>query len=395
MITCVFLKMFLQLLKRSIAIHLLFAITFFTSGLVVNFVQCILYLCLRPIHKRTYRKINWYLCATLYAQLVFMGDWWSCSEILLYIDKEDYHKYWGKEHAYCVMNHTYEIDWLIGWMFCDRIHLLGNCKAYAKKVIKYMPVLGWAWKFSEFVFLERSFEKDREVINKQIMELADHPDPIWLLLFPEGTRFTLDKHKASEQFAREKNLPELKYHLQPRTKGFVASLSSMHGKVNAIYDILLAFKEDDPVEPTMTNLLFGKPVTAHMYMKRVPMEDVPISEVEQEKFLRAMFVGKDKLKDSFVRTGDFFALSGVDRMTPFKVNRRIHSCINMLVWATIILCPMIYYLVALFASGNIIYAILGLGIIILFMSLLYKTIGMSKISKGSSYGKENSPKKSQ
>ncbi|KAK4878917.1 hypothetical protein RN001_007063 [Aquatica leii] len=384
----------LQSLKRSRLIHLLFAITFFTSGLIVNFVQCILYICLRPVSKRIYRKINWYLCATLYAQLVFMGDWWSRSEILVYIDKEDF-KYWGKEHAYCVMNHTYEIDWLIGWMLCDRIHLLGNCKAYAKKVIKYLPVLGWAWKFSEFVFLERSFDKDKEVINKQITELADHPDPIWLLLFPEGTRFTVEKHKASEQFAREKNLPQLKHHLQPRTRGFIASLPPMRGKVAAVYDILLAFKEDDPVKPTMTNLLFGKSVTAHMYMKRVPMDNIPTSETEQETFLRDMFVGKDKLKDSFVRTGDFFTLSGVERLHPIKLNRRIHSCINMGFWTTVVLCPMIYYLIALFLSGKIVYVIIAVGIIILFMGLLYKTIGMSKISKGSSYGKESTPKKSQ
>lgn len=43
-----------------------------------------------------------------------------------------------------------------------------------------MPVLGWCWKFSEFVFLERSFDKDKETINKQITELADHPDPMWV-----------------------------------------------------------------------------------------------------------------------------------------------------------------------------------------------------------------------
>lgn len=54
-----------------------------------------------------------------------MGEWWSGSEIYMYIDKNEYDKYYGKEHAYCVMNHTYEIDWLIGWMICERIHLLG------------------------------------------------------------------------------------------------------------------------------------------------------------------------------------------------------------------------------------------------------------------------------
>lgn len=43
-----------------------------------------------------------------------------------------------------------------------------------------MPVLGWCWKFSEFVFLERSFEKDKEVIRQQVTELAEHPDPMWV-----------------------------------------------------------------------------------------------------------------------------------------------------------------------------------------------------------------------
>lgn len=55
-------------LKRSRLVHLCFAITFFTTGLIVNTVQCILYLTLRPFNKWLYRKINWYLCATLYAR---------------------------------------------------------------------------------------------------------------------------------------------------------------------------------------------------------------------------------------------------------------------------------------------------------------------------------------
>lgn len=61
--------------------------------------------------------------------------------------------------------------------------MLQNPKAYAKKVIQYLPVLGWGWKFSEFVFLERSFDKDKETINRQIIELADHPDPMWVCIY--------------------------------------------------------------------------------------------------------------------------------------------------------------------------------------------------------------------
>lgn len=66
----------------------------------------------------------------------------------------------------------------------------------------------------------------------------------------------------------------------------------MKGKVPAVYDIELAFKENDPVAPTMTNLLHGKSVTAHIYFRRIPMEEVPKTEEEQDAFLREMFVRK-------------------------------------------------------------------------------------------------------
>lgn len=66
----------------------------------------------------------------------------------------------------------------------------------------------------------------------------------------------------------------------------------MQGKVPAIYDIELVFKKDDPVKPTIRNMLFGKPVVAHMYMKRINMESVPSGEDAQDLFLREMFQDK-------------------------------------------------------------------------------------------------------
>lgn len=144
------------------------------------------------------------------------------------------------------MNHTYEIDWLIGWMFCNYVGVLGNCKAYAKKVIQYIPTIGWAWKFAEFVFLERSFDKDKEIIGRQIKEIMDYPDPVWLLLNAEGTRFTEKKHEASVKFARERGMVELKHHLIPRTKGFTASLPYLRGR-SSILDIQLAIDKNSSV----------------------------------------------------------------------------------------------------------------------------------------------------
>lgn len=54
-----------------------------------------------------------------------MAEWWSGSDVIVYVDKDDYKKYFGKEHGYLIMNHTYDVDWLIGWIFCERVGVLG------------------------------------------------------------------------------------------------------------------------------------------------------------------------------------------------------------------------------------------------------------------------------
>ena len=67
------------------------------------------------------------------------------------------------------------------------------------------------------------------------------------MLFPEGTRFSPLKHEESQKFAEKNRLPLLKNHLTPRTKGFTTGLIAMRGKIDALYDINLAFKKNDKV----------------------------------------------------------------------------------------------------------------------------------------------------
>lgn len=52
-------------IKRSNIVHLCLAITFFTSGLIINVIQCVLFYGLKPFNKRLYRKIGYYLCYSL------------------------------------------------------------------------------------------------------------------------------------------------------------------------------------------------------------------------------------------------------------------------------------------------------------------------------------------
>lgn len=372
--------------RSSNMIHLMFAITFFSSGLIINFFQLCLYVGLRPFSRYLYRRINYYLCYSFYAQLVFLVDWWSNSNTIAYMDEKDYKEYFGKEHAYLIMNHRYEIDWLSGWAMADRVGVLGNCKAYAKKSLQYIPTIGWAWKFAEIIFLERNWKKDEEIIRTQITELANYPTSIWVLLYPEGTRFTEQKLEASQKFAQEKGLPVLKYHLTPRTKGFVSSIPHMRGKIPAIYDVQVHFKSNEPNYPSLSNLLYGKPVNAHLYLRRIPLEEVPDDEEAAVKWMHELFQRKDRLAESFEKTGDFFAMSGVPRLQEHLLKPRLHSCVNTIIWSIAILLPILHYLINLLLSGSIVYFSIGIGIIVFFYVLMQKAISVSEISKSSSYG---------
>lgn len=113
--------------------------------------------------------------------------------------------------------------------------------------------------------------------------------PFQLLLYAEGTRFTPEKAEACQKFAKEKNLPILKYHLTPRTKGFTASIPHMRNKVPAIYDIQLGFKSTDTVNPTVNNLLIGNGVQGHLCIRRIPMEEVPEGEEAASKWLHNLY----------------------------------------------------------------------------------------------------------
>jgi lysophosphatidic acid acyltransferase/lysophosphatidylinositol acyltransferase len=380
------------LLKRSSIVHLCFGISFFTSGLVINFVQFVLFLILKPFNVRLYRYLNYYLCYSFYCQLVFIADWWSGSKLSVYISKEDLETC-GKTHGLLLMNHYYEIDWLMGWVFCEKVGVLGNCKAYAKKAIQYLPTIGWAWKFAEFVFLERNYQKDKEIIGRQLHKIMDYPHSGWLLLNAEGTRFTKTKHEASVKFAEEHGLQPLKYHLIPRTKGFTVSVPFLKetGKCPNIYDVNLAIVDEDAQHATFMDLLNGRPVTAHIYLKRYHLKDVPDDEAGAAQWLHNLFRRKDKLQESFHTHGDFFTGSGEERIEPIVYKPSLAGLINTITWDVMTLSFMIYNLAYLLLSGELIYFSIGASIILLFYIMMVKSIGMSKISKASSYG--SSPNK--
>lgn len=100
-----------------------------------------------------------------------------------------------------------------------------------------------------------------------------------------------------------------------------------------------------------------------MYVKRIPMSDVPEDEEEAAKFLQNLFVQKDKLQDSFHTHGNFFTSSGVHPVEPIVFAPRLSSLLNTLFWVFVTVVPIVYFLMSLLLTGNILYLSIAIGII--------------------------------
>lgn len=111
-------------IKRLLPVQILIVYTFFGSGLIVNLLQFISYLIVRPFNLKFYRKINYLLAYSFWSTLTFLGQYWSGTDVHIYLDKESYEKI-NQEHFICIMNHKYDIDWMIGWIVCQRLGILG------------------------------------------------------------------------------------------------------------------------------------------------------------------------------------------------------------------------------------------------------------------------------
>ncbi|XP_068342423.1 1-acyl-sn-glycerol-3-phosphate acyltransferase 2-like isoform X2 [Pyrus communis] len=63
---------------------------FFVSGLVVNLIQGICFILVRPLSKNTYRRINRVVAELLWLELVWLIDWWAGVKIQVYTDPETF-----------------------------------------------------------------------------------------------------------------------------------------------------------------------------------------------------------------------------------------------------------------------------------------------------------------
>jgi lysophosphatidic acid acyltransferase/lysophosphatidylinositol acyltransferase len=369
--------------KTWFIVHVLMFYVFIMSGLIVSFVALLTWIFIWPWNKLLYRKLVVNLAYSVWSQFVFLTQWWSGSDCEIFLEHKEDLKYIGHEDSVVIMNHKYDIDWLMTWILADRLKILACTKVYAKAPLRFVPIIGWLWMFTESIFLKREWDRDRATIVHDLNNLTDYPKDYWvtLLIFCEGTRFTEAKHKASNEFAKKKGLTELKHHLLPRTKGFVLTMHGLKDKFPALLDMTVTFRNDG-AEPTLMNILNGKKVKGQMFVRRIPMENIPLdTDKACEDWLYKTYEEKDKVFDNFVQNGTF-TIGDKIVLPRLRTDLTIYIC-----WAVGLIVPLLYYVARIFIVGSFTAQIITILVIALCSIGIRKMVGVSEQKQsGSTYG---------
>ncbi|GFF60499.1 acyltransferase [Aspergillus udagawae] len=239
------------------------------------------------------------------------------------------------ERLVLIANHQTTLDGSFVWWSAYTNGVHGHIIVILKDSLKSIPILGLAMKLYGFIFLARKWEVDKSRLESGLKRLIAHshlrPNPMWLIIFPEGTVLTPSSKNRSDNYARRIGFRPLRNVLLPRSTGLFYCLKRLKSQavLEWVYDCTLGYERS--VKSPVTRIMLTKPALSrndsfpglyytfwsvfiqrrqpkevNMHWRRYNMAEIPLgSQSEFEVWLRARWVEKDELLDRFYRTGRF------------------------------------------------------------------------------------------
>jgi 1-acyl-sn-glycerol-3-phosphate acyltransferase len=158
--------------------------------------------------------------------------------------------------------------------------VIGFC---LKKQIAYVPGIGWWCTYMKFPLLNRN--KD----DLKILETDNTPFPV--IIYPEGTRFNVDKYSENYKYAKQNDYPISNYAMLPKSRGSFAI--SMNKKT--IYQMTLVYMDEH--QRIMKGEINTFPARVYVHVKR--HENIPTNETEYKTWLHTQFANIDSIYDNF------------------------------------------------------------------------------------------------
>jgi hypothetical protein len=210
-------------------------------------------------------------------------------------------------------NHQLYTDWLYLWWIAYTNSMHGFIYIILKESLRNIPIIGWSAQFYNFIFLARNWEEDQRTFKKHLGKLNKPNDPMWLIIFPEGTNLSATTREKSKKWAEKNNLQDMKHQLLPRSTGLRFCLNELKDTTKWLYDCTIAYEGVPPGQFgqdifTLRSTFFeGRPPkSVNMHWRRFHIDDIPIQNTKAfEVWLRNRWREKDYMLEYFNRNNRF------------------------------------------------------------------------------------------
>ncbi|XP_055492156.1 1-acyl-sn-glycerol-3-phosphate acyltransferase epsilon isoform X2 [Leucoraja erinacea] len=218
-----------------------------------------------------------------------------------------------KENVIYLSNHQCTVDWIIADMLAIRQRALGHVRYVLKDGLKWLPLYGWYFSQHGGIYVKRSAKFSEEAMTNKLQQQIKSGAPIYLVIFPEGTRYNPDYPQviaASQAYARKEGLPELRHVMSPRVKAMRIAINTLRCRLDAVYDITVVYegavKNNGQREtaPSMPEFLCRECPKIHIYFDRVNVKEIPEETIFMKRWLHERFEIKDKLLTDFYEADD-------------------------------------------------------------------------------------------
>lgn len=273
---------------------------------IIKIVQCFLRFTVAPFSKGTCQKLENYLFLPACQYLVFLLDWWSNVRLILHTDGEAKDNLFGKENAICFMNTQNNfLQKLIMAKLGDNFNMVQHC--------------------DNNVFESNTgnhFQSDKYTTFRQI-----GGNQYWCVLFPE---YNYSTPKCTV-------CGDIK-HMRPKFATFQKMLSlDSNNPYDAIYDLSLVVV-GDLTNCAMRNVFDQRIIDVNVYLKRIPIDEMPEEESEQEIFLNELDEEKKFSLHEFLENGEFLECqTGINIIEQYEFEPSVRSAVSFGVCSTITL----------------------------------------------------------
>ncbi len=220
-----------------------------------------------------------------------------------------------------IANHQIYTDWLYLWWIGYAAGMHGRIYVVLKESLKRIPVIGWGMQFAQFIFLKRKWEQDKPRMAAHLQKFNNPKDPMWLMMFPEGTNLADSTREASKKWAEKNGINDMRHMLLPRSTGLQFILQELRQTVDYVYDCTIAYEGVPRGEFAQDIFTVGAsyfggrpPKSVNMYWRRFRVSSIPLDDPKTfELWLRSRWIEKDKFIEDYLRTGRFPADHGTSK----------------------------------------------------------------------------------